>query len=66
VVFLAAQILGISWLAIFSALTIIHGLAAYLCARHVRDYSRSPLFTITRREITRDLEALQKNAPRHE
>jgi len=66
VVFLAAQVLGISLLAVFSALTIVHGLAAILCAKHVRDYSRSPLFTMTRREISRDLEALQKNAPRHE
>ncbi len=66
VVFLAAQVLGFSLLAVFSALTIVHGLAAILCAKHVRDYSRSPLFTMTRREISRDLEALQKNAPRHE
>ncbi len=66
VVFLAAQVLGISLLAVFSALTIVHGLAAILCAKHVRDYSHSPLFTMTRREISRDLEALQKNAPRHE
>ena len=66
VVFLAAQILGISLLAVFSALTIIHGLAAILCAKHVRDYSRSPLFTMSRREISRDLKELQKNAPRHE
>ena len=66
VVFLAAQVLGISLLAVFSALTIVHGLAAILCAKHVRDYSRSPLFTMSRREISRDLEALQKNAPRHE
>ena len=66
VVFLAAQVLGISLLAVFSALTIVHGLAAILCAKHVRDYSRSPLFTMTRREISRDLEVLQKNAPRHE
>ena len=66
VVFLAAHFLALSWLWIFSALTILHGLAAYLCARYVRDYSRSPIFTMTRREIASDLEALQKNAPRHE
>jgi uncharacterized membrane protein YqjE len=66
VVFLAAHFLGLSWLWIFSALTILHGLAAYLCARYVRDYSRSPILTMTRREIASDLEALQKNAPRHE
>jgi uncharacterized membrane protein YqjE len=66
VVFLAAHFLGLSWLWIFSALTILHGLAAYLCARYVRDYSCSPILTMTRREIASDLEALQKNAPRHE
>ena len=66
VVFLAAHFLALSWLWIFSALTILHGLAAYLCARYVRDYSRSPILTMTRREIASDLEALQKNAPRHE
>lgn len=66
VVFLAAHFLGLSWLGIFCALTVLHGVAATICAKYVRDYSRSPVFAMTRREIACDLESLQKNAPRHE
>jgi uncharacterized membrane protein YqjE len=59
---LAAQILGIPWLWILGAFTLLHLLVAWLCAGHVRRHSRTPLFESTRREISSDLSSLGKNS----
>lgn len=59
---LAAQILGIPWLWILGAFTLLHLLVAWLCADHVRRHSRTPLFESTRREISSDLSSLGKNS----
>ncbi len=62
VAFFAAFVLGISWIWILAAFTLLHGILAYLCARHVRDHSRTPLFEATRFEIARDLESLRNRS----
>ena len=62
VAFFAAFVLGISWLWILGVLTALHGLLAYICARHVKVHSRTPVFAETRREVARDLESLRKSS----
>jgi uncharacterized membrane protein YqjE len=60
VAFFAAHVLGISWLWILGAFTLVHFLLAYICANHVRRHARTPIFETTRREISVDLESLRK------
>ena len=60
VAFFAAHVLGISWLWILGAFTLVHLLLAYICANHVRRHARTPIFETTRREISVDLESLRK------
>ncbi len=60
VAFFAAHILGISWLWILGAFTLLHFVLAYVCANHVRTHARTPIFATTRREISADLESLRK------
>ncbi len=58
VAFLAATVFHISWIWILLALAVLHLLVTFLCANHVRTHWRTPLFTATRGEIARDIEAL--------
>lgn len=60
--FFSAFVLGISWLWILGAFTLLHGVLAYVCARHVKIHSRTPIFVETRREVTQDLESLRKSS----
>ncbi len=60
VAFFAAHVLGISWLWILAAFTMVHLVFAYLCANHVRRHARTTIFETTRREISADLESLRK------
>lgn len=60
--FVAAWVLGVSWLWILGGFTVGHALIAYVCARHVRDHSRTPLFAVTRREIASDIASLGKKS----
>lgn len=60
--FVAAWVLGVSWLWILGVFTLGHVLLAYVCARHVRDHSRTPLFAVTRREIASDIASLGKKS----
>jgi hypothetical protein len=62
VAFFAAFVLGISWLWILSAFTLLHALLAYICARHVKIHSRTPIFEETRREVSSDFESLRKRS----
>ena len=62
IAFFAAFVLGISWLWILAGFTILHALLAYLCARHVKVHSRTPIFEETRREVALDLESLGKSS----
>lgn len=57
--FLAATMFGISWLWILGAFTVLHFVLAYICANHVRNHSRTPIFESTRREISADLASLR-------
>jgi uncharacterized membrane protein YqjE len=58
----AAFVLGVSWLWIVAGFTALHALLAYICARHVKIHSRTPIFEETRREVARDLESLRKSS----
>ena len=62
VVFAAAWIFGVPWIAILSGLTALHVLLAFLSAKYVRDHLRTPIFVTTRSEIQRDLEALRRSS----
>ncbi len=58
--FFAAHVLGISWLWILGAFTLLHFVLAYICANHVRTHARTPIFETTRSEISADLALLRK------
>lgn len=60
--FVAAWVLGISWVWILGGFTLLHVMLAYMCARHVRDHARTPLFATTRREISNDIAALGRQS----
>lgn len=62
--FFAAFVLGVSWLWILGGFTALHALLAYICARHVKNHSRTPIFEETRREVARDLQSLSNSSPR--
>ncbi len=57
--FLIAAVFHVSWLWILPGFVLLHILLAFVCANHVRTHWRTPLFTATRNEISRDLEALR-------
>ena len=62
VAFVAAFVLGVSWLWILSGFTALHAVLAYICARHVKVHSHTPIFEETRREVARDLQSLRKSS----
>jgi len=57
--FLIAAIFDVSWLWILPGFVLLHVVLAFLCANHVRVHWRTPLFTATKGEISRDLDALR-------
>jgi len=57
--FLIAAVFHIAWVWILSGFVLIHMVLALLCANHVRVHWRTPVFTATKEEISRDLDALR-------
>ena len=57
--FLIAAIFHVAWIWILLGLTALHFLVAAVCAFHVRNHWRTPVFSATRSEISRDLDALR-------
>jgi uncharacterized membrane protein YqjE len=58
--FLIAAIFDVGWIWILPGFVILHALLAFVCANHVRTHWRTPLFSATKSEISRDLEALSR------
>lgn len=58
--FLIAAVFGVGWIWILPGFVILHALLAFVCANHVRTHWRTPLFTATKNEISRDLEVLSR------
>lgn len=61
--FVCAAMFGISWIWISLVLAVLHFLVAYICASHVRNHMKSPVFESTRAELRRDFEQLKKASP---
>ena len=59
VAFLVAAVFHVSWIWILLGLTALHFLVAIICAVHVKNHWRTPVFPATRSEISRDLDALR-------
>ena len=59
VAFLVAAVFHVSWIWILLGLTALHFLGAIICAVHVKNHWRTPVFPATRSEISRDLDALR-------
>jgi len=57
--FLIAGVFHVAWIWILLGLTVLHFLAAVICALHVKNHWRTPVFPATRSEISRDLDALR-------
>ncbi|TSA32325.1 MAG: hypothetical protein D4R65_09565 [Verrucomicrobiaceae bacterium] len=57
--FLIAAVFHVSWIWILPAFVLLHVLLAVFCIFHVKSHWRTPLFTVTRSEISRDLDALR-------
>lgn len=57
--FLIATLFGVSWIWILLGFTILHILVTAICAVHVKNHWRTPVFPATRSEISRDLDALR-------
>ena len=56
--FLVATVFHVAWLWILLGLTALHFLVAVICAAHVKSHWRTPVFSATKGEISRDLSAL--------
>ena len=57
--FLIATVFQVAWIWILLGLTILHILVAAICALHVKNHWRTPVFAATRSEIARDLDAMR-------
>ncbi|MEI6492465.1 MAG: phage holin family protein [Verrucomicrobiota bacterium] len=57
--FLIATLFHVSWIWILLGLTALHFLVAVICALHVKNHWRTPVFPATRSEISRDLDAMR-------
>jgi len=57
--FLIALVFHVAWIWILLGFTVLHLLGAFLCASHVRNHWRTPVFSATKGEISRDLESLK-------
>jgi uncharacterized membrane protein YqjE len=60
VAFFAAHFLGVSWFWILWGFTVLHFIVTFVCFNRIKALCRTTLFESTRREITADIEALQK------
>lgn len=63
VVFALALLIGVSWLWISLGLALLHLLIAFVCASHVRNHLRDPVFEATSAEVRRDFDALRSAKP---
>lgn len=61
--FLLATVFTISWIWILLGFTVLHLLVAFLCATHVKNHWRTPVFSATKNEISRDLNDLRGGRP---
>lgn len=61
--FLLATVFTISWIWILLGFTVLHLLVAFLCAAHVKNHWRTPVFSATKNEISRDLNDLRGGRP---
>jgi uncharacterized membrane protein YqjE len=59
VAFLIAAVFHVSWVWILPGFVLLHLLLVFLCANHVRVHWRTPIFPVTKEEISRDLDALR-------
>ncbi len=57
--FLIATLFQVSWIWILLGFTLLHFLGAFLCATHVKNHWRTPVFSATKSEISRDLDDLR-------
>ena len=57
--FLIATLFHVSWIWILLGFTVLHFLVAVVCAFHVKNHWRTPVFPATRSEISRDLDAMR-------
>ena len=57
--FLIAGVFQVAWIWILLGLTVLHILVAVVCAFHVKNHWRTPVFAATRSELSRDLDALR-------
>ena len=58
VAFLVETVFGVAWIWILLGLVVLHFLLALLCASYVWGHWRTPVFTATKGEISRDLEMM--------
>ena len=57
--FLIATIFHVGWIWILLGFTVLHFVIAVVCAFHVKNHWRTPVFAATRSEISRDLDAMR-------
>lgn len=62
VTFIVEWAFGISWVWITLVLALVHFLLAFICANHVRNHFRTPVFPITRDELKKDFEVLSRKS----
>lgn len=62
VTFALAFLLGVPWAWVLLGLALLHFVIAGLCAFHVKTHWQTPIFTATKTEIGRDLDALKPKA----
>jgi uncharacterized membrane protein YqjE len=56
--FLIAMVFHVSWIWILLGFTVLHLVVAFVCATHVKNHWRTPVFSATKSELSRDLNAL--------
>jgi uncharacterized membrane protein YqjE len=60
--FLISTVFHVSWIWILLGFTVLHFLGAVLCATHVKNHWRTPVFSATKSELSRDLDALKSGS----
>ena len=56
---LIATVFHVAWIWILLGLTLLHFLVAAICAFHVKTHWKTPVFSATKSEISRDLDSLR-------
>ena len=59
IAFVLAMVAGIDWIWILLGFAVFHLLLAFVCANHVRVHWRTPVFPLTKSEVSRDFAALR-------